>query len=135
MKTNQYVLITGATSGIGLELAKLFAKDGYNLIIVARHQLELERVSKELKDQNNIAVIPISKDLFDRSAAFELYEQVKANGFEVNILVNDAGQGNYGLFTDVDLQKDLDIIQLNITSLVTLTKLFLKDMVKRGEGK
>jgi short-subunit dehydrogenase len=135
MKTNSYVLITGATSGIGYELAKLFAKNGYNLVIVARHQLELEKVSKELKDLNNIAVIPIAKDLFERSAAFELYEQVKTNGIEIGILVNDAGQGHYGLFVDTDLEKELNIIQLNISSLVVLTKLFLKDMVKRGEGK
>ena len=84
---------------------------------------------------NGIEVIPVSKDLFERSSAFELYDEIKAKGIEIDVLVNDAGQGVYGEFIDTDLERELDIIQLNIGSVVVLTKLFVKDMVARGEGK
>ncbi|MGN6567339.1 MAG: SDR family NAD(P)-dependent oxidoreductase, partial [Flavipsychrobacter sp.] len=75
------------------------------------------------------------KDLFEPNAAFELYDEVKAKGIAVNVLVNDAGQGQYGEFIETDIKRELAIIQLNICSLVVLTKLFLKDMVAQGEGK
>jgi short-subunit dehydrogenase len=78
MSTNQkYALITGATSGIGYELAKLFAKDQYNLILVARNQEELDRKSMEFKQQYNIEVIPLAKDLFKRESPFEIYDDLK----------------------------------------------------------
>lgn len=135
METKQCALITGATSGIGLELAKLFAKDGYNLIIVARDQSELDSTANMLQQNNGIQVTKIAKDLFEPNAAFELYDEVKAKGMTVNVLVNDAGQGQYGEFIETDIKRELAIIQLNICSLVVLTKLFLKDMVAQGEGK
>ena len=128
-------LITGATSGIGLELAKLFAKDSYNLVIVARDGQELAGTAELLKQAYNIQVTPISKDLFEATSAEELYDEVAEKGIVIDVLVNDAGQGVYGLFVDTDIQRQLDIIQLNITSLVTLTHLWLKDFVVRGEGK
>lgn len=135
MSTNgKYVLITGATIGIGYELAKLFAKDGYNLVTVARNQRDLERTANEFREFG-IAVVPISKDLFEKEAAFELYVQVKAKGIEPEILVNNAAQGLYGEFLETDIQRELDIIQLNTASLVVLTKFYLKDMVARGSGK
>lgn len=130
----KYALITGATSGIGFELAKLFARDKYNLIIVARDIEELEETASELR-QEGIDVIMVAKDLFRREAAFELYEEVKNKAINIDVLVNDAAQGQFGLFTETDLQRELDILQLNIASLVALTKLFLKDMVAHGEGR
>jgi short-subunit dehydrogenase len=132
--THKYALITGATSGIGLELAKLFAKNGYDLVIVARDQNELRTSSAELENYG-IKVTAIAKDLFQPNAAAELYEEVKAQGIEIDVLVNNAGHGLYGKFTETDLDMEVKIIQLNITSLVILTKLFIKDMVKRGSGK
>jgi short-subunit dehydrogenase len=131
---NNYALITGGTSGIGFELAKLFAKDKYDLIIVARDQQELEEAAMELKKEG-IKVITISKDFFISGAAFDLYEEIKQMGITVKVLVNDAGQGVYGKFIETDLQRELNIIQLNIGATVVLTKLFLKDMVKRNSGK
>jgi short-subunit dehydrogenase len=131
----QHVLITGATAGIGYELAKLFARDNYNLVIVARSSEELDKTASELGAVNGVEVITIAKDLFEPNAAFELYDEIKAKGIEIGILVNNAGQGNYGEFVEADLQKDLQIIQLNIASLVVLTKKFLQDMVGRGQGK
>lgn len=130
-----YALITGATSGIGYELAKVFGQNGYNLIIVARSSDELQSKSEEISSQNNVEVMPIAKDLFDANAASELYEEVKAKGIAVNVLVNNAGQGVYGPFIETDLQQQLQIIQLNVVSLTALTYLFLKDMVARNEGK
>ncbi|MEO6547701.1 MAG: SDR family oxidoreductase [Ferruginibacter sp.] len=136
MTTKQkYALVTGGTSGIGYELAKLLAKDGYNLIIVARTQEELDRTANELNSTYNVEVISLSKDLFERKAAFEVYDFVKAKGLQIDVLVNDAGQGEYGEFVETNLEREMDIIQLNIISVVALTKLFLRDMVDRKEGK
>jgi len=132
---NKYALITGASMGIGYELAKLFAEDGYNLVIVSRTEEDLQQRASELSGQYGIQVVPIAKDLFQRNAAFELYEEVKSRNIEVNVLVNDAGQGQFGLFVEADINRLLDIIQLNVASLTVLTHLFLKDMVARNEGK
>ncbi len=133
---NKYALITGATSGIGLELARLFAKDGYNLVIVSRDQTNLEQTAYELKNSNsNIDVVTISKDLFKPESPFELYQEVKEKGIQINVLVNNAGQGVYGEFADTEIEREVDIIQLNITSLVVLTKHFLQDMLSLGSGK
>lgn len=132
--TNQYALITGATSGIGYELAKLFAADGYNLVIVARNQDELDAKASELK-QNGITVIPFPKDLFDPEEAFALYAELKSQGIRIDVLVNNAGQGVYGEFEETDIDRELDIINLNISSLVVLTKLFVKEMISRNSGK
>ena len=132
----KYALITGATSGIGYELAKLFAKDNYNLVIVARgNDGGLDRTSNELKQQYGINVVALSKDLFRRESPFEVYDEVKKMGIRIDVLVNDAGMGSYGEFISTSIHKDLEIIQLNTASLVVLTKCFLKDMVARGEGK
>ena len=132
---NKYALITGATSGIGYELAKQFANAGYNLLLVARSSERLQAVTDELKQTYSVEVTPIEKDLFSPTAAREIYEQVSALGIFVEVLVNDAGQGQWGMFNETPLERDLDIIQLNITSLLSLTKLFLHDMVRRNEGK
>ncbi|RYD59484.1 MAG: SDR family oxidoreductase [Sphingobacteriales bacterium] len=132
---NKTALITGGTSGIGLELAKLFAKDGYKLIIVARDQQELDTTQSLLKQQSGVEVITIAKDLFNPESAAELYAEVRAKGIAVDVLVNNAGQGQYGHFADADLQRLLAIIQLNVSSLVALTHPFLNDFIARGEGK
>ena len=133
--TNQYVLITGGSGGIGYELAKCFAEDKYNLVLVARNQDELQQKAQELTQQYGVSVTSISKDLFDPKAPFELYEEVKSKGITINVLVNDAGQGQFGKFVEQDIHRLLEIIQLNISSLTALTHLFLKDMVSRNEGK
>jgi short-subunit dehydrogenase len=136
MKTieKKYTLITGGTSGIGFELAKIFAREGFNLILVARDKTGLDKAQQELSALG-ADVITISKDLFDAKAPFQLYEEVQNRDLVVSILVNNAGQGVYGEFEDTNIERELDIIQLNISSLVVLTKLFLEDMLDRGEGK
>jgi len=133
--TIQTALITGGTSGIGRELANCFAQDKYNLILVARSQSELDQVAQEIRQQYSVEVTTIAKDLFKREAPFEVYEQVKTSGKQVDALVNDAGQGQYGTFDTTDINRELDIIQLNIGAYVVFTKLYLQEMLSRGEGK
>jgi short-subunit dehydrogenase len=132
---NRYALVTGATSGIGKELAKLLANDQYNLVIVARNQDELDQTSVELSQEYGVEVIMIAKDLMKPEAPAEIYEAVKAQGIQIDVLVNDAGQGQYGLFIETDLEREIDIIQLNIGAYVALTKFYLKEMVARNDGK
>ncbi|HTL09014.1 MAG TPA: SDR family oxidoreductase [Chitinophagaceae bacterium] len=135
MKQRKYVLITGATKGIGYELAKLFAADGWNIIAVARSSRDLVAVKDEFETMYGVAVETIAKDLFEPENATSLYDEVRAKGIEVEILVNNAGQGLYGEFTDTDIDREIRIIRLNVESLVILTKHFLQDMVSRGSGK
>lgn len=132
---NRYAVITGATSGIGYEFAKLFASDGYNLVIVSRTKEDLNKVASELAQQHGVDVIPLAKDLFEHQAPFEIYDEIKSKGITVDVLVNDAGQGEWGFFSETDIEREVKIIHLNIISLVVLTKLFLKDMLARNEGK
>lgn len=132
---NKTALITGATSGIGYQLAKLFAQDGYNMVLVSRSRENLQKIADEMSAFGASGVIIIEKDLSMMNAAEELYKEVKEKGVEVDILVNDAGVGQHGKFIETDLERYIDIIHLNIMSLVILTHRFLKEMVERGEGK
>lgn len=133
-RKHQYALVTGATSGIGYELAKLFAKNGYDLVMVARNHEELKNKADEFKGYG-VNVITISKNLFLEEEAYSLYSELKLNGISPAILVNDAGQGVYGKFQDTDIHREVDIINLNIVSVIILTKLFLKDRLPQGSGK
>jgi uncharacterized protein len=133
-QANPYTLITGGSEGIGLELAKQFAENNHNLILVARDE-QLLSAAKSTLNGTGVDVITISKDLFDPEAPFELYEEIKNQKLTVDILVNNAGQGVYGLFEETDIRRELAIVQLNISSLIVLTKLFLQDMLDNGEGK
>jgi short-subunit dehydrogenase len=124
MHTGETALITGGTSGIGLELARCFAKDGYNIILVARTQENLEAVAQELTTAYSVKAYGVACDLMVPGNAEKLYRDIKDDGIQVDVLVNDAGQGVWGKFVETDLQKELDIIQLNIVATVILTKLF-----------
>lgn len=135
MDTNKFALVTGGTHGIGLELAKLLAADHYNLVIVARSKQELDEVSKTLSSLHPIEVITIEKDLSDRDAPHQVVEALQAKGIVLDILVNNAGQGVYGEFVDTELDRELAIVQLNISACVILTKYALKEMVARNSGK
>jgi short-subunit dehydrogenase len=135
METYQkYALITGATSGIGFELAKLFAHHNYNLVIVARSQEELDMTAIKL-ELFGMDVIKIAKDLFKRDEVFSLCDEIKKEGIEIDVLVNDAGQGVCGEFKDTDIERELNIVNLNICATVILTKYFVKDMISRGRGR
>ena len=135
METNKtYTLITGGTSGIGYELAKIFAGNGHNLILVFRDEADLTITRNELLEQG-VDVQIISKDLFEKQSPFDVYNEIGEKGYDVDILVNNAGQGQFGEFSETQIHRELAIIQLNISSLVVLTKLFLQDMLKKGRGR
>lgn len=121
-------LITGASSGIGRDMAEVLSAKGYDLILVARRADRLEQVKRKLK--TNVKII--SADLSDRAACINLYEQVKDEN--IDILINNAGLGVFGAFDTSDLQKELVMIDTNITALHILTKLFLKDFKARNSG-
>ncbi|MFD2571948.1 SDR family NAD(P)-dependent oxidoreductase [Spirosoma soli] len=129
-------LITGAASGIGLELARLFAKDGYALVLVDRDEEGLNQVAYNLKNQYGTPATLLTKDLADPKAPDEIYAETSRQHLHIDVLVNDAGFGEYGQFaTETDLQKELAMVQTNAVALMHLTKLYLKDMVIRNDGK
>lgn len=134
--SNKTALITGASKGIGYELAKLFAKDNYNIIMVSRDADRNNGVDEEFgMIYPNAEFHYIEKDLSKDGAADELYEEVKALGYQIDVLVNNAGIGEAGAFADTDLEKNLVIIHTNIVALVSLTHYYLKEMLARNEGR
>lgn len=128
-------LITGASSGIGYEMAKILAERNHNLILVARNFDRLQSIRDDFEAKYGIKVKIFRKDLAMASNAEALYLEIKKENIHVDYLINNAGVGNYGEFTKTSLQEELNMIELNISSLVVLTKLFSQDMVKRGQGK
>lgn len=135
MENEKFALITGATSGIGYELARLFAKDNYNLVLVARNESNLTQTASELKEVSDVTIHTISADLFQPDGAKQVYEKTKELGITIDVLVNDAGQGEWGRFHKTDLQREVDLVQLNIISLMSLTKYYLQEMVERNSGR
>ncbi len=131
----EYVLITGASSGIGLEMAKQLASKNFNLILVARNEVNLQNLQKELKGKYNIDVEYLLFDLSEPNSATDLYKLVKGKKYLVTGLINNAGFGDYGNFIEMPLKKDEEMIAVNITTLVGLTKLFGADMVKTRKGR
>lgn len=128
-------LITGASSGIGLELAKIHASKGDNLVLAARSFHKLEELKGELEKEYNITVHVISKDLSLPDSAKEVYSETNSLGITVDYLINNAGFGDYGMFLEADWGKIDQMIKLNILTLTHLTKLYLQDMINRRSGK
>ena len=136
MKT---VLITGASSGIGYELSKLYAENGYNLVLAAS-RTDIFSMMKDdiLKNISSTLLIEIiSCDLAEERSAYELFDIIKSKGIEIDVLINNAGSGIYGEFAEYSseqMQRNDRMINLNVKSVVELTKLFLDDMIKKNEG-
>jgi short-subunit dehydrogenase len=128
-------LITGASSGLGKEFAKIHAKNGGNLVIVARSKDKLLKLKDELEKTYSIHVSVIVKDLTDADAAQEIYNFVKFSKIEVDYLINNAGFGGIGKFHEREWHQDLSMIQLNIIALTDLTRKFLPDFVEKNSGK
>jgi uncharacterized protein len=128
------VLVTGASSGIGKALAEQFAKDGYHVVLTARNQEALEVIANDFRDRHKVFATVLVADLETEEGARRLHQQVKAKGITLSALVNNAGFGIYGEFKDTELAPDLAMMQLNMTSLVSLTKLFMPDLLET-EGK
>lgn len=129
------VLITGASSGLGREFARLHASKGDHLVIVARREERLAELKRELEKAYHIKVKIIAKDLSKPQAPVEIYNEVKAAGIEVDYLINNAGFGGRGIFYERPVELDLQMIQVNIVAVTLLTRLFLADFVKRNSGK
>ncbi len=127
-------LITGASVGIGRELARLFARDGYELILVARDREKLEEAAAECRELSRAPAHVIVKDLARPAAPQELYQALHNEKHDLDVLVNNAGFGLGGRFDQLDEGRQLDMIQLNVTSLVQLTRLFLPGLLARRSG-
>ena len=127
-------LITGASSGIGKDIAKELAKRKYNLIIVARNEEKLKETREEIKKEYSVNIDTKTVDLSDRNACEKLYENVKKEYGNIDVLINNAGFGDCGNFTETDLEKELKMIDTNISAYHILTKLFLQDMERENSG-
>lgn len=121
-------LITGASSGIGADMARILSKRGYDLILVARRKDRLEKLQKELTTETEI----IAMDISSTFNCMKLYNKVKKQ--DIDVVINNAGFGMFGSFSETNLDRELDMIDLNIKAVHTLTKLFLKDFVKKDKG-
>ena len=132
---SKIALITGASGGIGLEFARKFAENNFNLILVARSQDKLEALAEELRNKHSVEVQVLPKDLTDPTAPQAIYDQLKSEGSEIDVLVNNAGYATYGKFHELDMAREMNMIQLNVMALAHLTRLFLPDMIARKNGK
>jgi short-subunit dehydrogenase len=128
-------LITGASGGIGLELARLCAKGGHDVILVARSQAKLEEIAKYLSGMYQVRVEIIVADLSDAEAPQAIMEEVTQRGLGIDVLVNNAGFGQWGLFGRGDLDRQLGMVQVNVVALMTLTRLALPRMVSKRRGR
>lgn len=128
-------LITGASSGIGMELARIHASKGKDLVIVARNVEALNNLKNELEEEFKVLVEVIEMDLMLPHAAQKLHSILLDRNIEIDYLFNNAGLGGYGKFHERNIQKELDMIQLNIVALTELTHLILPDMIRRNKGK
>ena len=133
--TTRTVLITGASGGIGFELAKLFAKDRYNLVLTARSGDKLKQIAVRLQEEFGVTVKTVALDLAAEQAAKILFDHLAGEGMVVDVLVNNAGFGVYGGFAGLAEEEILGQIQLNVTALTHLTRLFLPGMIARRGGK
>jgi short-subunit dehydrogenase len=131
----EYALITGASSGIGRELARPLATEGLNVVLVARDDERLRRLAAEIERDAGVTARLLPKDLRAQDAPSEIFSEMEADGVDVAVLVNNAGTCVYDEFCESDLDAEIDMIQVNVTALTCLTKLFLPKMLTRGSGR
>lgn len=127
-------LVTGASSGIGLELARECAANGHDLVIVARREERLEDFAKTVRKEFDVNVNIVVMDLSVDGSRKNLFDQVKSQNIEIDYLINNAGFGDYGPFVDSNLDRQIEMVNLNVMALTELTRLFLPDMVGRRQG-
>jgi uncharacterized protein len=132
---SETALITGASAGLGAELARLFARDKHDVILVARRQDRLDALAAELTEKHGIAAHVVPEDLASRGAAERIAAAVRSFGVRVDFLVNNAGFGTSGVFAELDTARELEEIQVNVTALVHLTRIFLPEMIARRSGR
>lgn len=135
MATRKTALVTGASGGIGLELARLFARDGYDLVMVARSEAKLQALAAELQSAHDIRALVLVQDLSIPNAPDEIFRSLQNQEIQIDFLVNNAGIGTYGPFSDIEWDKQRELLQINIVALTHLTRLFLPAMIARRDGK
>ncbi|RCW45487.1 SDR family NAD(P)-dependent oxidoreductase [Paenibacillus prosopidis] len=128
------VLITGVSGGIGKELADRFAKGGHNIVLVARSESKIVKLAQEYRKKYGIQATVIAKDVAAPGVPEEIFTELKEKGITVDYLVNNAGFGLFGTFIETDMEQEVNMIDVNIKALTVMTKLFLPDMIKRGQG-
>ncbi len=132
---NNVALVTGASSGFGYEFCQLLAKDGYDLVVVARREDRLEELAKSIKQTYGQTVHLFPMDLTEENAPSKLYKLINERGLAIKILINNAGVGRFGKFHEMDQEANDEMIKLNISALTSLSKYFLNDMINSGEGR
>jgi uncharacterized protein len=130
----RWALVTGASAGIGVALARELASGGTNLVLTARRQDRLEHLARTLRHDHNIQTETFSGDLAQADAAESIRRFTDSKGLAIELLINNAGFGKYGEFAQVDVCRSLDMVQVNCAAVVHLTRLFLPDMIQRGRG-
>jgi short-subunit dehydrogenase len=128
-------LITGASAGLGSEFARLFAADGHDVVLVARRRDKLDAVSNEIAKKHGVRALALAEDLTDPAAPARIVGELGRLGLEIEFLVNNAGFGSTGAFTELDAKRELDMVQVNVTAVVHLTRLLLPAMVARRSGR
>jgi short-subunit dehydrogenase len=128
-------LITGASSGLGTDFARLFARDGHDVVLAARRRDRLEALAAELSASHRVEAHVVPADLGDPAAPRRIHDEVGRLGLEVDYLVNNAGFGTTGAFAEADLRRQVEMVQVNVASLVELTGLFLPGMIARKRGR
>ena len=134
-KTGKTALITGASAGLGSDFARLFAADGHDVVLVARRKDKLEELANELADQHGVESHIIASDLADAASPQAIHDELTEKKIEVEYLINNAGFGTNGSFVELDSERELAMITVNITALTHLTKLFLPAMIQRRSGR
>jgi short-subunit dehydrogenase len=135
MSGREVALITGASMGIGKELAEIFAADGRDLVLVARSEDKLQSLGKELESAHGITAHVVPADLTDPSAPANIFAALESKGIELDYLVNNAGFGATGAFAELSLKRQLDMVQVNVDAVVALTHMALQGMLARGKGR
>jgi short-subunit dehydrogenase len=135
MASKGTALITGASSGLGEQFAGLFAKDGYDVVLVARNAAKLEEIKKRLEAEHSIRALALPGDLGDRATAARIHRELASKGIAIDFLVNNAGFGSNGAFLDLDLATEIGMVELNVVALVELTHLFVRGMRERKSGR
>lgn len=135
MNLKTYTLITGASGGIGYDLAKLAAADSKNLVLVARSADKLNELAETLRKSNKSEIISIDVDLSEEAGVNALISEITAKNLQIDGLINNAGFGDFGDFAKADLQKNLEMIRLNISALTQLTHFAMQGMLKAGKGR
>ncbi len=135
MQKGATALITGASGGIGADMARIFAQHGYNLVLVARSENKLQELAAQLSTEFKVKATVLVYDLVDITVPEKIFKNLAAQEISVQMLVNNAGFGEYGFFEEINLQRELDMMQLNMGALVQLSKLFLEQLPKGTPGK